>query len=64
MSPSELFRHKIEAYLARTGMKPSVFGREAVGDGNFVFDVRAGRMPSLRMVERVDEFIRRERVES
>jgi hypothetical protein len=59
MTPSESFRQKIEAYLARTKMKPSAFGREAVGDGNFVFDLRhKDRMPSLRLVERVENFMK------
>jgi hypothetical protein len=39
-------------------MPPTAFGREAVGDGNFVTDVREGRMPSLRLVERVENFIK------
>lgn len=67
MTPSETFRQKIEAFLNRTGMKPSAFGREAVGDGNFVTDVLdRGRMPSLRMVERVEDFMKthRERASS
>ena len=63
MSPSETFRRRIETYLKRTGMKPSVFGRQAVGDGNFVFDVRAGRMPSLRTVEAVENFMKANRTQ-
>jgi hypothetical protein len=58
MTPSETFRQKIETYLGRTGMKPSVFGRMAVGDTNFVFDIREGRMPSLRLVEKVENFMK------
>lgn len=58
MSPAQAFRQKIETFLVRTGMPPTAFGREAVGDGNFVTDVREGRMPSLRLVERVENFIK------
>lgn len=59
MTPSETFKQKIKTYLDRTGMKPSAFGREAVGDGNFVTDVfEHDRMPSLRLVERVENFMK------
>ena len=36
---------RIEKYLRRTGMKPTRFGREAVRDPRFVFDLRNGRDP-------------------
>jgi hypothetical protein len=58
MTPSETFRQKIETFLSRTEMPPTSFGREAVGDGNFVSDLRDGRMPSLRLVERVENYIK------
>ncbi|HEX6959317.1 MAG TPA: hypothetical protein VF194_15145 [Ferrovibrio sp.] len=47
----------VEAYLERSGMKPATFGRKAVGDPTFVFDIRRGRSPSLAVVERVQRFI-------
>lgn len=34
---------EVETFLARTGMTASVFGRAAMGDPSFVFDLRAGR---------------------
>lgn len=52
------FLAQIEAFLERQGMSATAFGSEAVKDPNFVSDLRAGRMPSLRLVERVDEFMR------
>jgi len=36
---------RIEKYLRRTGMPPTRFGREAVHDPRFVFDLRNGRDP-------------------
>lgn len=52
------FVAEIDAFLERSGMSPTAFGLGAVRDPNFVADVRNGRMPSLRTVEKVDEFIR------
>lgn len=63
MAAAQQFIEKIDAFLAETGMSPSLFGRLAVGDPNFVGDLHAGRMPSLRLVERVDEFIEAARVQ-
>jgi hypothetical protein len=64
MTPSESFRQKIETYLVRNNMTATAFGKEAVGDANFVFDVRKGRMPSLRMVERVENFMKANRAQN
>lgn len=52
------FLADIDTFLARSGMSATAFGKVAVGDPNFVNDVRTGRAPSLRLVERVYEFIR------
>lgn len=57
MNAAESFRNKIEVFLERSGMSPTAFGKAAVGDPNFVEDVRGGRMPSLRLVDKVNEFI-------
>ena len=38
-------------------MSDTAFGRAAVGDPNFVADVRGGRMPGLRLVGRVSNYI-------
>lgn len=47
------FRNEIEAYLARTGMKPSTFGRRFVGDPNFVSRIRGGGEARLKTIEAV-----------
>ena len=36
---------RIENYMKRTGIRPTRFGREVVGDPRFVFDLRRGRQP-------------------
>lgn len=58
MFTSDDFRAEVDRFLERTGMSASRFGREALGDPNFVLDLRSGRAPTLRVVERVSRFIR------
>jgi hypothetical protein len=48
---------KIETYLRSTRMAPTRFGREAVGDPQFVFNLRDGRRPRRCTVERVLRYI-------
>jgi hypothetical protein len=48
---------EIESYLARTGLAASRFGRLAVGDPRFVDDLRGGRQPRRKTVERVATFL-------
>lgn len=47
----------IESFLRRTGMPPARFGREAVRDPRFVFDLRRGREPTLRTQRRIEHFM-------
>ena len=47
----------IEAYLARTGMPATRFGRLAVGDPRLVGDLHNGRAPRSAVRERVVRFI-------
>jgi len=50
--------HSIEKFLTDSGLSPTVFGRKALNDPNFVFDLRAGkRSPSMRTVEKIHAFI-------
>lgn len=44
---------RIERHLSATGMPPTRFGRETVGDPRFVFDLRAGREPRDETTRRV-----------
>lgn len=57
MLTAETFLAEIDRFLTRTSMSASAFGRAAVGDPNFVGDLRAGRMPNLRLVAKVNDFI-------
>lgn len=48
-----LLLQRIELHLRTWRMPPARFGREAVGDPNFVFDLRDGREPRTRTATRV-----------
>jgi predicted transcriptional regulator len=54
------FRDEIEAFLSRKGMDPTTFGKRAMNDPKFVFDVREGRKPGLDTVDRVRAFMQSE----
>jgi hypothetical protein len=47
----------IEAHMRRTKMSPTRFGREAVGDPNFVVTLRDGRKPRPATIRRVLRYI-------
>ena len=44
---------EVEKFLNRSDIAPSSFGRKALGDPRFVFDLRNGRDPRPRTVARV-----------
>lgn len=48
---------EIEAFLNRTGMKPTRFGIEVLGDGGLVKGLREGRSLTLRSAEQVVSFM-------
>lgn len=48
---------QIEAYLVRTRMAASKFGRTVVADPRFVQDLRAGRLPRRKTCQKVSEFL-------
>lgn len=48
---------RIERHLKRTRTPPTRFGRDAVGDPNFVFNLRDGREPRPKTLARILSFI-------
>jgi hypothetical protein len=58
---SELFLKEIERFIVANDMTPTYFGARAAGDPNFVFALRGGRSPSLKMVDQILRFIADER---
>lgn len=49
---------KIEGFLGRHQMRPTRFGRDATGEPQLIESMRRGRSPSLKVLERVAEFMR------
>ncbi len=54
---AQTFLNDIDLYLDRNGLEPSAFGKLALGDPNFIFDLKKGRSPSTRTMEKVRAFM-------
>ena len=48
---------QIENFLRSKNIPPARFGREAMGDPRFVFDLRNGREPRPQTVARIRKFL-------
>jgi hypothetical protein len=48
----------IDSFLFRHDMAPSRLGRDALGEPQFVSEVRDGRMPSMATLQKVLDFMR------
>ena len=48
---------EVEKFLRHTDFSAARFGREAMGDPRFVFDLRRGREPRPRTVARIRNFL-------
>jgi hypothetical protein len=51
------FKAEVEVFLIRHDMKPAAFGALALKDPKFVFDLRKGRSPSMKTIDRVRRFM-------
>ena len=51
------FSEEVALFLTTSRMAPSRFGRDALGDPGFVAELRKGRCPNLRTIERARAFI-------
>jgi homoserine dehydrogenase len=51
------FLAAVEQYLRDSGTSATNLGKEIGGDPNFVFDLRKGRSPSLKTVERAMKYM-------
>jgi hypothetical protein len=51
---------RIDRYLRATKTTPSRLGRDAVGDPNFVMNLRDGRQPRQATLDRLIDFIDRQ----
>ena len=52
---------EVEKFLRRFDVPPTRFGREALGDPRFVFDLRKGRDPRPDTIQRVFAYLERSR---
>ena len=52
-SVAQSFLSEIERFLSSAGVDPTALGKQALGDPNFVFDLRKGRSPSTRTLSMV-----------
>lgn len=48
----------IEAFCAARGLADSAFGAEAMGDPSFVFDLRNGREPRRKTVQKARDYMK------
>lgn len=51
----------VEKYLHANSISPARFGREAMKDPRFVFDLRAGREPRAKTIRRVRAYLEQPR---
>jgi hypothetical protein len=49
--------HEIESFMKIKQVPPTRFGREAVNDPRFVFDLRQGRRMNQRTLGRVEAYL-------
>ena len=56
MKALDQFKADIEAFLKRTGMPHTTFGKKAVSNAMFVQMIRQGTDPNISTAEKVREF--------
>ena len=54
------FLSEIERFLTDAGLEPTTLGKQALGDPSFVFDLRKGRSPSTRTVNKVRNWMQQQ----
>jgi sulfate adenylyltransferase subunit 2 len=55
---AQTFLTDIEGFLAESKIDPTTLGKQALGDPSFVFDLRKGRSPSARTMDKVRAWMR------
>ena len=54
---TKLFETRLDAFLERTGLRPSTFGLQATGDSNLIRQLRLGRSPRLATADQILAFM-------
>jgi sulfate adenylyltransferase subunit 2 len=57
-SLSDTFLGDVERFLAHASIDATALGKQALGDPSFVFDLRKGRSPSARTIDKVRNWMR------
>lgn len=57
MTSKQQIRVKIDKFLAQSGMSPTRFGIEALGDRAFMNRLRAGSEVRTDTIDKIDKFI-------
>ena len=57
MNLQEQFTREVEAFLSQHSFEAATFGRKALNDPSFVNDLREGRSPTLKTIEKVRDFM-------
>ena len=52
-----MLQRRIEQFLRRSGIRPARFGRDAVRDPRFVFDLRRGRELRPATAQRIRDYL-------
>ena len=55
---AQTFLTDIESFLAEAKIDPTTLGKQALGDPSFVFDLKKGRSPSARTMDKVRAWMR------
>ena len=55
------FLSEIERFLETAGLDATSLGKQALGDPSFVFDLRKGRSPSTRTIDKVRNWIQQQK---
>ncbi len=59
---SKSFLAEIERFLSERAIEATSLGKQALGDPSFVFDLRKGRSPSARTIDKVREWMAQQAV--
>jgi len=55
---AQTFLADVESFITEADIDPTTLGKQALGDPSFVFDLRKGRSPSARTMDRVRNWMR------
>ena len=54
---AELFESRVAGFLERTGLRPSTFSLQAMGDPKLIRQLRMGRSPRLATADQILAFM-------